>query len=629
MITSFFICRFLLPGATNNNSELPHSHLKNIFIYALLHIILIVIIVIRISAYHESDLELLEGPVKGTVTKVTDKRYNKEILIEPDKNLIANVIIAAYCPKNYNISVNDIIQFNNKLNRITCDDNMFRSYSLSQIRKGIIYRTYIDSSTCNILKQNTTAKTAFRTALKKNIDKLFNKNTASVIKALFLGNKNYIQKEILYNYKKAGVLHVLAASGLHVCIIVLLPISILGLFRIKKKYTLVVALFILYGYLFITDMPVSLQRATIMFTIFTIQTVFGIEKNIFNTLFLSGIIILLIHPYELYNLGFQLSFGATLGIILFHKKFTSSLIFMPSKLKSLIAITLAAQILVIPIIASQLEELNIAGIFTNVIVVPLISIILVLAIITQTVYLFSDSCAQFIGHITDIVFEISNFFVTLASTFNLHFNVSITDFKFLIPFFILIVPLLPKVKKKSVKMFAIILSVALFIFWFLPRETDYLQIFEYKGGFVLFMNNDIEDSLIGDIPDIDTAQKILKHMRKINITNLKIIIPNPSYSNIKSYSYLIKKLPVKSCFLSNRIYFTNYMKYFFSILDEDNTTLELFNGKNYKNLTSYNKKVIDQNSQEDIMNFYYTLKSNRSIMKHVDNLPEIAVIKLQ
>ncbi len=136
--------------------------------------------------------------------------------------------------------------------------------------------------------------------------------------ALVLGVKNELDNTLRDAYAGAGAMHVLAVSGLHVGIIVLI-LNIL--FRPLAGYKWgillkgILSLLLLWAYAFITGLSPSVMRAVTMFSVVIVGQLVQREGNIYNTLSFSALVLLLYNPYMLYQVGFQLSFAAVVGIV--------------------------------------------------------------------------------------------------------------------------------------------------------------------------------------------------------------------------------------------------------------------------------------------------------------------------
>ncbi len=142
-----------------------------------------------------------------------------------------------------------------------------------------------------------------------------------VAKGLILGDRTSIDSEISRKFGNTGAMHVLAVSGLHVAILVQILTFILALFKkwISKKQALFLALVIVWIYAALTGFSASVARSALMFSLLAGSTLF--EKNYvpLNSLAFSAIILLFWNPHYLYDIGFQLSYLAMVGIFLFYQ----------------------------------------------------------------------------------------------------------------------------------------------------------------------------------------------------------------------------------------------------------------------------------------------------------------------
>lgn len=143
-----------------------------------------------------------------------------------------------------------------------------------------------------------------------------------VAMALLLGYKEELSKEIQTAYAETGAIHVLAVSGLHVGIVAAILSLILGRFRWGKLRILkpILIIFPLWFYAFLTGFSPSVIRATIMFSFVFVGLEMKNRPDVYNVLAASAFVILLIEPYFLFSVGFQLSYAAVLGIVYFQPK---------------------------------------------------------------------------------------------------------------------------------------------------------------------------------------------------------------------------------------------------------------------------------------------------------------------
>ena len=146
----------------------------------------------------------------------------------------------------------------------------------------------------------------------------FTSSELAVINALLLGQRQDLSPEDYNNYADAGAIHILAVSGLHVGVILLIFSFLLKPLN-KTKYgsiaKSVLLLFILWSFAFIAGLSPSVTRATTMFSVVSIAMNLKRPTNIYNTLAISMFLILLFKPLYIFDVGFQLSYLAVFGIV--------------------------------------------------------------------------------------------------------------------------------------------------------------------------------------------------------------------------------------------------------------------------------------------------------------------------
>lgn len=203
-----------------------------------------------------------------------------------------------------------------------------------------------------------------------------------VLAALVTGHEEDLTSETLRAYSATGALHVLSVSGMHVGIIfLLLNLLLKHLEKIKngKLLRLFLSIFILWFYALFTGLSPSVLRACTMFTFLQSGKFYQKTPNSLNTLLSSGLVLLLINPFLATEVGFQLSFCAVGGIIIFYKKIHGML--SPSNwiLKqawSITAVSLAAQLTTFPMGLLYFHQFPNYFLLSNLIIIPLTTIIL-------------------------------------------------------------------------------------------------------------------------------------------------------------------------------------------------------------------------------------------------------------
>jgi len=220
--------------------------------------------------------------------------------------------------------------------------------------------------------------------LKKNIGD--NKDELGIAEALLIGYTNDLDNDLVQAYSNTGVVHVIAISGMHLGLIYVMLVWVFGkLPFIKKSKIIQVVLILSCLWLFslLTGASASVLRSAVMFSCIAIGKNFFKQASIFNSLAASAFILLCYNPYYLWDVGFQLSYLAVIGIIVFQKPIYNT-IYIKNKYVNevwkLVAISIAAQLLTFPICIYYFHQFPNLFILTNIIAVPLSSLILYLEI---------------------------------------------------------------------------------------------------------------------------------------------------------------------------------------------------------------------------------------------------------
>lgn len=211
-----------------------------------------------------------------------------------------------------------------------------------------------------------------------------NSNQTAIFKALFLGQRQDIDSEIYQDFIQAGVIHVLAISGLHIGIILwVFSLLLSPLEYLKKgKYLKVVLLLIgLWFFALLTGLPASVVRACTMFTFITLALHFGSTTHLYHALVGSLFLILLFRPQFIFDVGFQLSYVAVFSIIwiqpLFKKWFTAKSKILNYPL-DLLTVSLAAQIGVLPLSLYYFHQFPALFLCSNLLIIPIVTALLMI-----------------------------------------------------------------------------------------------------------------------------------------------------------------------------------------------------------------------------------------------------------
>lgn len=229
-----------------------------------------------------------------------------------------------------------------------------------------------------------------------NLDKSnFNKRELAVLSALILGQRQEIAPDILQDYQYAGAVHILSVSGLHVGLIILFINGVLSFMPATRRASnckLIITLVCLWSFAILASLSPSVVRAVTMFSFVAVGMHLNRRTNIFHTLLVSVLIILLFAPSFIFDVGFQLSYIALFSILWLQpmlKKLCTPRNRIVSYFWDILTVSFAAQIGAFPISVYYFHQFPGLFFVTNVLVIPLLSIIMALGVFSMVIAAFS------------------------------------------------------------------------------------------------------------------------------------------------------------------------------------------------------------------------------------------------
>lgn len=294
----------------------------------------------------------------------------------------------------------------------------YKRYSLFQ---GITHQVYLKENEFEVL--STTDKNFFKQFINSSRAKVLNilrknikgEKELGLAEALLIGYKDDLDKTLVQSYSNTGVVHVIAISGLHLGLIYWLLTWIFKPLQ-KKKLRWLRPVFILTGlWLFslLAGAQPSVLRSAVMFSCIIIGDTFQRKSSIYNSLAFSALLLLCINPFWLWDVGFQLSYAAVLSIVIFMQPIYHWF-YNKNKIVDFIwklnAVTLAAQILTVPVSIYHFHQFPTSFLLTNFIAVPLSSLILLLEILLCIVS-FIPVVAALIGKLLSWLIWIMNTYI--------------------------------------------------------------------------------------------------------------------------------------------------------------------------------------------------------------------------
>ena len=302
----------------------------------------------------------------------------------------------------------DILEFKNvQFKNLTYHNNPGQFDYATFLRfHQIHYANYINEwdkkgSTFNFLRYPTLIRNKALEVLKENV---IIKSHFPIVSALVLGYKDELSNHTKHSFSSTGAMHVLAVSGLHVGIIYFILKSIITLFTFYQRNRVFRNILVLIGiwvYALITGMSPSVLRACTMLSFLIIAEVFNRNANVYNVLSASAILLLIINPYLIMQVGFQLSYLAVLGILYIQpkmEKIWAPKYWLIQKIWTITTVSIAAQISTFPLGLLYFHQFPNYFLISNLVVIPAAFLILSLGILI-IVLSFSKIIVGFISYL--------------------------------------------------------------------------------------------------------------------------------------------------------------------------------------------------------------------------------------
>jgi competence protein ComEC len=245
--------------------------------------------------------------------------------------------------------------------------------------QGIYYTGYVDHIQQRKMPTTGYSLLSIRSDWVKSIEDLFDTTTVPIAKALIIGDKGSLSDDTKEDFKRSGLSHLMAVSGLHVVFVVsplLLFIPFTYRHTVLRHLLFITIVIVLVIYCGITGNSASVLRAALMFGIYSLAKIYRRVHHGFNTLAFSALLLLLYDPDYLWDIGFQLSYLAVFAIILSNpliQKLKPRLFHRPvvSQIWDIAGMSAMIQFALTPLLLLHFGSLSFTGLVLNIAAIPL------------------------------------------------------------------------------------------------------------------------------------------------------------------------------------------------------------------------------------------------------------------
>lgn len=488
-----------------------------------------------------------------------------------------------------------------------------------KIVQNIGYSTYVSISDMVIDDGSPTIKDSIKNSTRLLLEDNLNQDNASIIFAILFGEKQGLSENTSTMFSYAGISHILAVSGLHIGVLVSIIYFILKRIKINKYVKLAILISVLLFYSYLCSFTPSVCRASIMATlVFMCKDIFRIEYDAVSSLSIAGILILLISPLQLFTISFQLSFLCVFAIITLAPTLTNFLksIKLPNFLASGLAVSIATNIVILPICMNIFTNVSMLGVIANIFILPIFSITYVLIFVISFLGIIFDffGTLLFLPNIfLHLIKVIADYISQIPFGIFKFFNVSYLLLILVMLFSLTIHFFMVKVYKKSF-LLATIFSfiIAIFIINLIPTNYKGNNIIIYNqndSNVVFYIKND-SITMIGSDIDNYKLDLIMKDLRINKIDT--VIAYDLQLNEIDNFSKLCNEYNVEKIYIPD-----NYNH--FSLKDKFNAVSIkndcVVNGDLKINIIYHMNEIVAVESQFDSKRFIIISQNNSSISK--------------
>lgn len=548
--------------------------------------IIVILICLIISIGYVSILEnkyskISDMPIKEMVTIISDiqeKEYKKVCtakIVRNNKKILINIKMSQDIPS---IKYGDSLYIEGEFKQPEEARN-YKGYNYKQYLKTKKIIGTVELEKAKILKSsNGSFIHNIQKYIKDTINGTLTDEEGNLLLAILLGDKDKLSEDIQESFKTSNLSHMLAVSGAHVSYIILGLTYVLQNSIIGKKNEKIVCIIFLLFFMAITNFTPSVTRACIMAVLTLFSGIIYRKSDVYTNISVAALITLIFNPYSLLDLGFQLSYGGTIGIIIFikriqEKKSNSKVI---NYIKQMALVSIYANIIIIPIMMYHFNTVSFTFIISNIMASPILGIIVITGflfiIASITVKPLTRLIAIFIKPILSILIKISQ----ICSKLPFSNILVVTPYMFnVISYYAIILYCIKSKKNNKCKIIICLLIVLIlinFIIYIFPQKLRIFFIDVGQGDSTLIITPDKKTVLIdgGGSDSFDVGKKVLlpylldRRILKIDY----VLISHFDTDHATGVAQILGKIDVSSIILTRQLEENDIYRHILSIAKE-------------------------------------------------------------
>lgn len=530
-----------------------------LLVLSLIYSFIFINFIIVKSEYKDSDKNLY-----GTVIYYKKSKDKTTIWVKGKEKVLVNYY------SDINVSYGDYIYVYGVFNKPKENGN-FNLFNYKRYLLSNKINYVVTASKIIVIKKNDNVFYTLKNNLLRKIENA-NKSKGYILAFLY-ADKSLIEKDVYTKYQKIGVSHLFAVSGMHVSLISIVLLKLLNKIKERKRY-IIVSIF-LSIYLFLTNFTISMVRATFQFILFFINKSFKLNIDNSNLVLLLFSILVIINPYNIYNIGFLFSFIISFTLIRCSKLIKGKFIIKSLK-TSLISFFSS-----MPVLINNFFEVNFLGIILNIIYIPFVSYILFpLSLVTVLFPSLDNILYMFISYFE----KITDFFSNIKF---LSFSICKMNIFLIIMYYIIFIYIL---KRKKSLVYKIIIAIISLIFLInngriVNSEVSILDVGQGDSSLIRLKNKNILIDTGGNI-NYDISKNILiPYFKSVGIKKIDyLVLTHGDYDHMGEAINLVENFKVEKVIFNCGSY-----------NDLENELIEVLDKKKIKYYSCIKELNIDNN----------------------------------
>lgn len=501
----------------------------------------------------------------------------------------------------------DIISFTaSRISGISAikDDGSLNSY---YITKNIKYRAKLTPAKVVNLGASPNLVERFKEYNRQLLISRFGERMGNLALTTLYADQNFIEQEIVQQFRESGVAHIFAVSGLHISILALVINFVLEKLRVNKKVGLAITVTFLFFYCALCSFNSPVVRASIMTTVALLCKLYLKKYDVLNAISLAGCIILLISPIYALDVGFQMTFFAVFGILMFSNifKFIKPRTNIGIKIKSSFVTSFSAQFGLLPIYMNYFGSISPWTIPINIIIIPLFTVFYIILFISN-IFTLILPVLSFLYHVPKAFLYVIVFLNKVSIDLPFMFIPlpvlgDILTYVYYLNMFVVSKYVVLKASAKQIISYYLVSFIALgLLAFYYPRRTDENKIEflpETTIGALATVNKS-QFYLIN--PNLDEPKTLYKSLISYRIDRLKYIIVLEPPGELKSEELMDYFAPFSPTFV-----LPSYYQSFIS-----------FEGSGINYIFANNNERLSIDNDLTLKYYYYENKPQAMVLNH-------------